>query len=325
MIEFNVTDQRITLISATSLGDILVSNTENNYKCKFNFNDTWNEYSRIAVFMPNDKEEERVSILLESNECYIPMSILEDGNKIRIGVYGRAEGKTISTVYSSPFLVRLGAVPVLEVLPEEENLLVQLFEGGEAGQVLTKNSDEKNDFSWKNIEGFVTEEEFEQTLLQYAKIEELEELSNFVDENKESIELLEDNKMEYAILTFNGSAIQLDGEKQNFAAIKELCLDKKHFTYLSYSNRLYIPQYVNDNNVFFEATYIDNEVPYMHRISINSRDLINVYTKALVVKTELDDINSRISTLESNKADNSELARVSQSLERVWKILGENY
>lgn len=124
--------------------------------------------------------------------------------------------------------------------------------------------------------------------------------------------------MEYKILGFNGSAfLDESGNTLDFATLHELCLDKKNFVYVSYSNRLYIPQYINTNNVWFEAAYIDNEVPYMHRLGINSRNAVNVYTKALAVKTDMDAAKESIATLESaveelneNKADKSEIPDV---------------
>lgn len=293
MIEFNVTDQRISLVSATSLGDNLVSNTENNYKCKFNFNETWNEYGRIAVFMTDGNEEERVSILIdENNECIIPLSVIKDECKIRVGVYGKAEGKSIPTVYSSSIMVRLGAIPNPEYVPEEPTediygnimesyariiMFAQTFKEGAEGQVLMKVSDEDNDFAWQTIEGFVKEEDFNTTI---ANIDE--------------------TKMEYSILNFDGSSIKLDGTTKTFSELKELCLNKKNFAYLLYSNRLYIPQYVNENNVWFEAAYIDNDIPYMHRIGINSRNSISVVTKALAVKSDMDVAKAKIAMLESN-------------------------
>lgn len=135
--------------------------------------------------------------------------------------------------------------------------------------------------------------------------------------NKNDISNLVDTKMEYAILSFDGSHLKLDGVQKTFAEIKELCLNKKNFTYLLYSNRLYIPQYINENNVWFEASYIDNNIPYMHRIGINSRDAISVTTKSLAVKSDMDTAKESIETLESNvetlsttieqKADKSEI------------------
>lgn len=124
--------------------------------------------------------------------------------------------------------------------------------------------------------------------------------------------------MEYKVLGFNGSAfLDESGNALDFSTLHELCLDKKNFVYVSYSNRLYIPQYINTNNVWFEAAYIDNEVPYMHRLGINSRNAVNVYTKALAVKSDMDAAKESIATMESavdelgaNKADKSEIPEV---------------
>lgn len=127
--------------------------------------------------------------------------------------------------------------------------------------------------------------------------------------------------MEYKVLGFNGSAfLDESGNTLDFATLHELCLDKKNFVYVSYSNRLYIPQYINTNNVWFEAAYIDNEVPYMHRLGINSRNSVNVYTKALAVKSDMDAAKESIATLEGdveelneNKADKAEVAALEEN------------
>lgn len=134
--------------------------------------------------------------------------------------------------------------------------------------------------------------------------------------------------MEYKVLGFNGSAfLDESGNTLDFATLHELCLDKKNFVYVSYSNRLYIPQYINTNNVWFEAAYIDNEVPYMHRLGINSRNSVNVYTKALAVKSDMDAAKESIATLGSaveelseNKADKTALDETNRSLDFLWKL-----
>ena len=94
-------------------------------------------------------------------------------------------------------------------------------------------------------------------------------------------------KMEYAILNFTGSAFQLDGQTLTFAQIKDLCLNAKDFVYAQYSNRLYIPQYVSNSNIFFEASYIQSDVPQMHRIAINSANQVSQYNYDIAKKTEI--------------------------------------
>lgn len=104
--------------------------------------------------------------------------------------------------------------------------------------------------------------------------------------NRELINL-DGRKMEYKILTFTGSAFTLDGQTLTFAQIKELCLNKKDFVYALYANRLYIPQYISNSNVFFEASYIQSDIPKMHRISINSSNQVSQYSFDLAKVTDI--------------------------------------
>lgn len=98
---------------------------------------------------------------------------------------------------------------------------------------------------------------------------------------------LDGRKMEYKILTFTGSAFAFDGQTLTFSEIKSLCLNNADFVYALYSNRLYIPQYVSNSNIFFEASYISSDVPQMHRISINSANQVSQYNYDIAKKTEI--------------------------------------
>lgn len=93
--------------------------------------------------------------------------------------------------------------------------------------------------------------------------------------------------MIYKILTFDGTSFK-DGETVlTFDEIKTLCLDNKHFVYAQYSNRLYIPQYVSGNNIFFQATYISSDIPQIHRISINNLNQVSQYNYNLAKDTDV--------------------------------------
>lgn len=94
-------------------------------------------------------------------------------------------------------------------------------------------------------------------------------------------------KMQYAILNFDGTAFTLGGQTLTFAQIKDLCLNKKDFVYALYENRLYIPQYVSGSNIFFDASYIQSDIPKMHRISINSSNQVSQYSFELAKLTDI--------------------------------------
>lgn len=96
-----------------------------------------------------------------------------------------------------------------------------------------------------------------------------------------------DKKMEYCILDFDGTKFTHNGTTLAFTRIKNLCLDGTSFVYAQYNNRLYIPQYVSNNNIFFQATYIDSDVPQIHRISINNSNQVSQYSYNLAKDTDV--------------------------------------
>lgn len=106
--------------------------------------------------------------------------------------------------------------------------------------------------------------------------------------------------MNYKILTFDGSAFKdADGNTLTYAQIKAFCLDTKNFVYAQYSNRLYIPQYISGNNIFFESSYIDSDIPYMHRLGINNANQTSNQTIRLTKSTETTAIADRVTTVEA--------------------------
>lgn len=104
---------------------------------------------------------------------------------------------------------------------------------------------------------------------------------------QEGLKPLIDNKMEYLIITFNGSAFISSGKTLTYSEIKELCLDTTHFVYAQYSNRLYIPQYISNNNIFFESTYIQSDKPTMHRIAINNLNQVSQYNYDIAKESDI--------------------------------------
>lgn len=112
-------------------------------------------------------------------------------------------------------------------------------------------------------------------------------------------EMVPTEGMTYYIVTFNGSAFTHDGATLTFDQLKTLCLDTSHFVYAQYSNRLYIPQYISNNNLFFQASYIDSDVPQIHRISINNVNQVSQYNYNLAKTSDVptdEHINSLINT-----------------------------
>lgn len=111
-----------------------------------------------------------------------------------------------------------------------------------------------------------------------------EEIANLTIE---TISPVLDGKMEYYIINFDGTAFKHNGTTLTFNEIKTLCMDEKNFVYAQYSNRLYIPQYVSNNNIFFQATYITSDKPEIHRVSINNLNQVSQYNYTLAKESAI--------------------------------------
>ena len=177
MITFQVTDQNIKLANATPIGDMLVSGTVGEYICEFLFNETWEGYTKTAVFLPLSygccsdschEIGETYSVLLdENNQCIIPSGALINEGKLKVGIYGTTASTSLPTIWSSNFLIRTGALPDNPATPPDPTIYEQILQkyaqiieivehieaaviptGGEIGQVLTKRSDEDYDTEW---------------------------------------------------------------------------------------------------------------------------------------------------------------------------------
>lgn len=129
--------------------------------------------------------------------------------------------------------------------------------------------------------------ELDTTLTKSGEAAEAKAVGDALTQLNRDLSDLDARKMEYAILNFTGSAFTLDGTVLTFAEIKELCLNKKDFVYALYANRLYIPQYISNSNLFFEASYIDSDIPQMHRISINSSNQVSQFSYNLAKTTQI--------------------------------------
>lgn len=136
--------------------------------------------------------------------------------------------------------------------------------------------------------------ELDTTLKQLGKAAEAKSTGDALDSINRDLSELDLKKMEYAILNFTGSAFQLNGQTLTFSEIKSLCLNTADFVYALYSNRLYIPQYVSNTNIFFESSYISSDIPQMHRIGINSSNQVNQYSFELALKSTVDGIQAEL-------------------------------
>lgn len=69
-------------------------------EAQFEFDASWNGYSRCAVFYNSNKEEKYRILLDSTNKCVIPWEVLQEQTCLRIGVYGTKDDdiKTTSIV-----------------------------------------------------------------------------------------------------------------------------------------------------------------------------------------------------------------------------------
>lgn len=75
--------------------DTLVQNSEKLYIGEFIFDESWDGFSRTAVF---GAETAHVEVSLAENRCIVPSKCLERaGVKLRIGVYGERNGERRDT------------------------------------------------------------------------------------------------------------------------------------------------------------------------------------------------------------------------------------
>lgn len=93
---------------SVEVSDILVADSVNVYKASFIFDDSWNDYTRLAVF-----KTDYASIELElddSNDCLIPWEVLSKPGQLRIGVYGMSDDKIRPTLWSKSLTVYSGTI-----------------------------------------------------------------------------------------------------------------------------------------------------------------------------------------------------------------------
>lgn len=86
-------------------------------------------------------------------------------------------------------------------------------------------------------------------------------------------------------LTYNGTAIKLGDATQTFAEVKSACDDATKFVFLVYENRLYIPQYVYNDRIYFTCTYPTETSGVMtRRIAMLSNNTVTVNNTELQPK-----------------------------------------
>ena len=89
-------------------GGKLVSGTVNEDTVSFSFDETWDLYTKTAVFQSDSGG--RWESLLQDDACMIPWEALSPHTWLKIGVYGLLDNKRRPTVYTESLFVCRGAV-----------------------------------------------------------------------------------------------------------------------------------------------------------------------------------------------------------------------
>lgn len=92
ILKFNVTNQILERDKACNFRGI-VSDSKNYLEAEFSFNDEWNGYKKIAVFVNGDKEYPTAII---NNKCKINNDALTS-RSFRVYVVGKKEEEQIKT------------------------------------------------------------------------------------------------------------------------------------------------------------------------------------------------------------------------------------
>ena len=89
MIEFRVQDQ----VLIHKRGPAIFSGDENLDKVHFEFDSSWDGYTKTAVFEAGDVYHK---LLDDAGECFVPNEVLKDAGSFRIGVFG-ISGNVVKT------------------------------------------------------------------------------------------------------------------------------------------------------------------------------------------------------------------------------------
>ena len=117
--------------------ETLVSGTVNKYRAEFVFDDSWDGYTKTAVFRADSFG--RVTsreVLLAGDACQVPHECLIAGALLRVGVYGISGDITTPTIYTQePIGVARGAEPAESTQDPTPGVYQQIINIIEAGAI----------------------------------------------------------------------------------------------------------------------------------------------------------------------------------------------
>ena len=70
---------------------IVVAGSEELYKCKFEFDSSWDKFSKIAFF--KDEYNHIIGSLIDNKTCIIPVDVLGGPGRLYVGILGEYNGK----------------------------------------------------------------------------------------------------------------------------------------------------------------------------------------------------------------------------------------
>lgn len=115
--------------------ETLVSGTVNKYRAEFEFDDSWDGYTKTAVFRADSFGHiTSREVLLAGDACQVPHECLIAGGLLRVGVYGISGDITTPTIYTQePIGVARGAEPAestQDPTPGVYQQIINMIEGG---------------------------------------------------------------------------------------------------------------------------------------------------------------------------------------------------
>lgn len=117
--------------------ETLVSGTVNKYRAEFEFDDSWDGYTKTAVFRADSFG--RVTsreVLLAGDACQVPHECLIAGALLRVGVYGISGDITTPTIYTQePIGIARGAEPAESTQDPTPGVYQQIINIIEAGAI----------------------------------------------------------------------------------------------------------------------------------------------------------------------------------------------
>ena len=117
--------------------ETLVSGTVNKYRAEFAFDDSWDGYTKTAVFRADSFGHiTSREVLLAGDACQVPHECLIAGALLRVGVYGISGDITTPTIYThEPIGIARGAEPAESTQDPTPGVYQQIINIIEAGAI----------------------------------------------------------------------------------------------------------------------------------------------------------------------------------------------